>query len=163
MLRPDEQGRTAVRMLWDALRDAGLPSIAGHRKGAYPPHLSLTVADDLPVEIVETVSSGTVLPSETLAFEALGCFPNGVLHLTAVPDRRLLKAHANAYKACGGAVLWQHYAPGTWTPHVTLGYGYSPRQVGQAAELLLPLLPLRLTGWTAWLEDAGTGEDWPIT
>lgn len=162
VLRPDVEGSRALRTLWELLRDADLPSIASHRKGDYEPHLSLTVADDLDPGVTSTDPS-RVLPGGPIAFEALGSFPSGVLFLCAVPTKRLLKAQLHAFEACAGARVWRHYEPGHWTPHVTLGYGYTAAQVGRAAELLLPLLPLTLTGWSAWLEDGSTGEGWPLT
>ena len=162
VLRPDAAGRQAIRTLWGLLKDAGLPSIASHRKGDYEPHLSLTVADDLE-HAVTAMDPAKVLPSATVAFEVLGSFPSGVLLLAAVPDQRLLTAQLHAYEACAGAEVWRFYEPGRWNPHITLGYGYTPTQIGRAAELVLPLLPLTLTGWTAWLEDGSTGESWPLT
>ena len=162
MLRPDEAGRQAIRTLWELLRDADLPSVASHRKGEYEPHLSLTVADDLDPAVTAT-DPATVVPSESIAFEVLGSFPSGVLFLAAVPDQRLLEAQRLAYEACKGARLWQYYEPGRWSPHITLGYGYTPDQLGRAAAIVLPRLPLTLTGWSAWLEDGSTGEGWPLT
>ncbi|MCW2599407.1 MAG: hypothetical protein JWM02_1236 [Frankiales bacterium] len=167
VLRPNLDGCATLRSLWELLAEAGLPSVAGHRKAVNEPHLSLTVGDQLDVgEVLSGLERAALLPRDTVAFEAVSTFPGGVLFLAAVPDLRLLQVQATAHRVCieAGSTsrLWDHYAPGTWTPHVTLGYGYTPSQIGRAAELLLPLLPLSLTGWTAWLEDGNTGEAWPI-
>jgi hypothetical protein len=83
-----------------------------------------------------------------------------------VPDARLLAVQEVAHRACIGAAstkdLWRHYAPGGWTPHVTLGYGLTPANLATAAEVILPRLTLALTGWTAEVEDGATGQAWPL-
>jgi hypothetical protein len=168
VLRPDAAGCAAVRGLWEDLRTAGLPSVADHRKGAHEPHLSLTVAAHLdPDELRARLPAHAVLPAGPLTFEALGVFPKGVLFVGAVPQERLLAAQTAAHEAGRASPStrhpWGHYAPGAWTPHITLGYGLTPAQVGMAAEVLLPALPLTLTGWTAWLEDGDTGEAWALS
>lgn len=58
--------------------------------------------------------------------------------------------------------MWGHYAPGRWTPHLPLGYGLTPAEVGLAMAVLLPRLPLVMTGWSAWLEDGDTGAAWAL-
>ena len=167
VLRPDDTGCAALRALWTALEDAGVPSVAAHRKGAHEPHLSLTVAAHLEVaEVLAVLSAATVLPSDTITFEAVAAFPQGVLFLSAVPDKRLLDAQRLAYEACAVAPstrsLWSYYSPGSWLPHVTLGYGLTGAEIGRSMEVLLPALPLVVAGWTAWLEDGDTGESWPL-
>ena len=164
-MRPDAAGCVAIQGLWASLANAGVPSIAIHRKGANAPHLSLAVAAHLDVEeIRERLSAAAVLPSPTIQFEAAGVFPEGVLFVGAVPDERLLEVQAVAFDACAAAPstrgTWPHYSPGTWTPHITLGYSLKPTEVGRAMEVLLPSLPLALTGWTAWVEDGETGDAW---
>jgi hypothetical protein len=158
VLRPDQRGCEQVRALRQRLLDHGLPSLAGHRKGAYPPHLSLTVADHL--EQVNVRSSDLAL--DAVRFAELAVFPSGVLHLVATPTARLTEVQAASHAGCTVDRVWPYYVPGSWTPHLTLGYGYSPEQAGRAGDLLHAELPLVLTGWSAWLEDSGTGEAWPI-
>lgn len=158
MLRPDDRGRDEIRRLRELLHDHGLPSIAGHRKGAYPPHLSLTVADQL--EQIDL--RGSDLAVDEVRFERLAVFPSGVLHLVATGTERLTAVQAASHGGCTADRVWPYYLPGSWTPHVSLGYGYGPEQATRAVGLLRDHLPLLLTGWTAWLEDSNTGEAWPI-
>ena len=43
-LVPDDAGRAAVRALWDALREAGLPSQADHTGASNQPHVTVVEA-----------------------------------------------------------------------------------------------------------------------
>jgi hypothetical protein len=52
--------------------------------------------------------------------------------------------------------------PGSWTPHVTLGYRHTAAQLALAADLVLARLTLVLTGWAVEVEDGATGDVWAL-
>jgi hypothetical protein len=83
VLWPDAETTVRIRGLWDALTDAGLPSMTTWTHGLHRPHASLIVGEQLPPH--ETLAAvGHVPPTPIpLLIESVGVFPGGVLYLHA--------------------------------------------------------------------------------
>jgi len=154
-----------VRAEWDALRDAGLPSLARHTGATNRPHLTLDtrekVGADADAGLAEVaarlpldVRVGTVL-----LFHAR---QRWVLARHVVVDRALLDLHEYALAALGvgGSPLTGR---GRWVPHVTLARGVSDEQLPAALALVADAPPftaraLRLRRW-----DQPAGEAWEVS
>lgn len=163
VLWPDHETSERVRGLWDALADADLPSCSTHTHGLHQPHVSLSVADELPVD--ETLAAVGVVPSVPirLRIESIGMFPGGVLMFPCVPNTDLLweqqRVHGQTAPLATG--VWPFLQPGEWMPHITCGWELSPGQMAAALSILTPALPIH--GWLdrGGVEDGTTGENWP--
>ena len=58
---------------------------------------------------------------------------------------------------------WEHFDPGTWTPHITCALSLGADQLRAAVPIVLARLPIH--GWLdrGGVEDGTTGEQWPVT
>jgi 2'-5' RNA ligase len=137
----DPDSDAAIRRVWDALADAGLPSQARVTTPTNRPHITLTVADRIAPDVDALLSP----MHERLPF---GCVVGAPLLFAGsrftlarllVPSAELLSLHEQVYRSClphmapGPA---PHCAPGRWTPHVTLCRRIGPDQLAQAFALL---------------------------
>jgi 2'-5' RNA ligase len=160
----DQPTDTRVRSEWEALRAAGLPSLARHTGVTNRPHLTLDsrsriapeaetglaeVARRLPLEI----RVGTLL-----LFHAK---QRWVLARHVVVDRALLELHEHVVSVLGpgGSPLT---GPRRWVPHVTLGRGLTDAQLPAALDVVAESQPftaraLRLRRW-----DQPNGEAWDV-
>lgn len=167
VLYPDASIEAAVRALWSELEEVGVPTLATFTHRLHPPHVSLVVADDLPVEAtLDALHALGPLPSEPLPLVApsAGVFPPGVLFLGAV-NRPALLAHHERVDAAVAPLATRpqpSYRPGSWVPHVTLSQSLTPEQLAVALPIVLRRLPLRGSLDRAGLEDGVTGEHWPV-
>jgi hypothetical protein len=131
-----------------------------HRK--HLPHVSLLVAEHLPVS--ETLSAVGRLPTEPirLLIEAAGVFPEGNLFLATIATPALLEEQRRIHDLTRPMTVgpWPHFAPGTWTPHITMAWSLVPDQVGPALSIVLPHLPLEGRLDSGGVEDGTTGEHW---
>jgi 2'-5' RNA ligase len=166
-LLPDAALDDAVRLEWQRLVDAGLPSQARHRGASNRPHVTLAVAHDPwppPVEAALAASGGPL--SLPLRLGGLLVFAHGarcVIARLVVPSAALLALHARIATAIGeapGAV--PHTAPGAWTPHVTLARGVPVAQLGAVVEALgaVPDLVGSGTGLRRW--DGTARREWRL-
>ena len=89
----DPDASASIRLIWDALADRGLPSLATMTHQLHRPHVSLIVAEDLPVEPVLDAVGRVPRQSVPLEVENLGIFPQGVLFLSCIVNRDLLSEH----------------------------------------------------------------------
>jgi hypothetical protein len=99
VLWPDSSTSVRIRGLWQMLADRGLPSMATHTHELHQPHVSLIVAEDLPViAVLEVVGS---VPPEPIPFriEAVGVFPGGFLFLACVANEALLAEQRRVHNA----------------------------------------------------------------
>lgn len=93
-----------------------------------PPHLSLAVYDDLPLDGVaaalDALAVGT--GNTDLLISSIGAFPAAgaasVAFLAPAVTEPLLALHHYCYRALAplGHSCWEQYRPGHWVPHVTV-------------------------------------------
>jgi len=154
-----------VRAEWEALRRAGLPSLARQTGATNRPHLTLDTRDalapgsesglgDVARRLPLEVRVGTVL-----LFHAR---QRWVLARHVVVDRPLLELHEQVRVVLGpgGSPLTE---PGRWVPHVTLARGVTDEQLPEALALVADASPftavaLRLRRW-----DQPAGEAWDVS
>jgi 2'-5' RNA ligase len=137
-----------VRHEWAVLAAAGLPSQAGHRGESNAPHVTLSAAGLVPnaveARIVEVLEGFEPLPVRLGPLVVLGS-RRPVLARLVLPSEQLLRLHASVARAMDGASdVPDQVRPGCWAPHVTLGRGLRPTQVGKALEVLDGLRGVRL-------------------
>jgi hypothetical protein len=123
----------AVRHIWDALREAGIPSQAP----ASRPHVTLTVAERIDPEVdVLLTSLNERFPLPCVVGAPL-LFGRSQLILTrlVVPTAELLDVHAEVHRlvlphAHPGPMA--NSLPGQWTGHTTLARRVGGHQLGRA-------------------------------
>ena len=163
MLWPDAVTARSIRDLWDRLAEARLPSMATHTHRLHQPHASLVVGENLEVpaalDAIGTVPTG---PIRCLA-SAAGLFPSGVLFLAIDPTVDLLAEQARIYQAALPVTTdpWPYFAPGSWTPHITLAMNLTVDQLTTALPIVLDHLPIDGHFDHGGAEDGTTGENWP--
>jgi 2'-5' RNA ligase len=105
-----------------------------------------------------------------LLISSVGVFPgedrspeNRVLFLVVVANRELLREQHRVSQTTLPLAEgpWEHFDPGGWTAHLTLGFGYSEAQLGEAIPLVLARLPLVGSLNHGGVEDGSSGESWP--
>jgi 2'-5' RNA ligase len=151
-----------VRMMWDALERAGVPSMATHVP-AVRPHVTLAVTDDAdrlrqmrePLRaLIDTVRTELIGP----AFFAT---EPPIMHLAVKVTPELLSLHRRVIDALerGGVPLWPHYETAVWVPHCTLSMGVPRPQLGEAVDACLASgLPIATALAAPMLTDSETGE-----
>jgi len=136
----DSQTENALRALWQSHAQAGLPPFMP--PSDVPPHMTLMMAEDLPVDrlrdsLAHLAASFNPIPVE---FLSLGVFPAvyGVVFLAPVVTTPLLDLHAAFWRAAAPLAVnpGGQYRPGVWVPHVTLAYDLPFNQLGPAAAFL---------------------------
>jgi hypothetical protein len=162
VLWPDITTSRVIRDLWDELETEGVPSMATHTHKLHKPHVSLIVAEHLPVNA--SLQAVGPVPTEPirLLIEAAGVFPGGFLFLACVANVEMLDEQRRVHRAVQPLAVdpWPHFDPGTWTPHVTAGWTLTQRQLAEALPIVLDRLPIE--GWLdhGGVEDGSTGEHW---
>jgi 2'-5' RNA ligase superfamily len=132
----DADTEAAVRHIWGALREAGIPSQAP----ASRPHATLTVAERIDPEVDELLRPLVARFPLACRIGAPLLFgrAKAVLARLVVPTAELLEVHAQVHRLClphlrpgpmGNAV------PGQWTAHVTLARRVVPAQLGRALRI----------------------------
>ena len=157
----DGQADAAVRLLWQRLADAGLPSLATWTHRRHRPHVSLAVAESLaetdPAPLRSVLTSGR----PALSLYTLSTFPaaTGVLFLGVQVTGELLAFHAGVHAALGGQPIrhWAYYLPGNWIPHCALAEGLDRPETGKAFELLAGYRPITAEVTSAGIKDTATG------
>lgn len=132
----DTELEAAMLELRTALTSAGVaPTL--ERLGDRP-HVSLSVLNALDVKravpaLSEFASSLTAFPVD---FAAFGAFPTnqGVVYLSPTPTKSLLLAQHHMHEMLTklSASVHEHYFPGGWVPHSTIGFEISHREVALA-------------------------------
>lgn len=127
-LVPDERGIRAVEGLWARLRDAGLPSQAGHRGRSNKVHLTLAEAPSIsePALAVETVASMLPVTLPVTGVVVLGSGRSAVALLVSAPPE-VTTAVARLRSEVG------HHEP-PWVPHVTLARQVPRDQLGPVVD-----------------------------
>jgi 2'-5' RNA ligase len=136
----DRAATAEVRREWDALAAAGLPSQARHRGVTNAPHVTLSVATDIPDFVVDRIAERLgdhlPLPARLGGVVVLGSRRFVVARLV-VPDAALLALHASVAEVMDACPdVPEPVRVGRWTPHVTLARGLGSRQVGEAMAVL---------------------------
>lgn len=136
----DDATDAAVRTQWRRLLDADLPSQARHTGASNRPHVTLALADDLPVDVVAAVRQavGASLPLD-LRLGGLLVFAGRrpVVSRLVVASTALLDLQAAVVAALGDEAVDPHgqFAAGAWTPHVTLARRLGPDDLGAVLEV----------------------------
>lgn len=137
-----------IRRLWQSTVDAGMPSILPQLD--YPPHMTLALAETLDApalhhDLLPWLAEQTPL---AVQFATLGVFlgdGEGVITLEPVVNRALLDLHEQLYSFIHRRALNipPYYAPGAWSPHVTVGFRVPKAQIGRHVEVLRSANPPR--------------------
>jgi 2'-5' RNA ligase len=143
-----------VRAEWDALWDAGLPSLARHTGASNRPHVTLDSRDAIdPAAEAALAGVAERLPLEVrigtlLLFHARRRW---VLARHVVVDAPLLALHEHVHAVLGpgGSPVTE---PGRWVPHLTLARGVPDDRVAAALAVVADAPPytaraLRLRRW----------------
>ena len=133
----DARSEAAIRSLWGALDDAGLPSQAHVKSPTNRPHVTLLAArwigPDVDAALRELASRfpfGCVVGAP-LVFGG----PRQTLARLIVPSTELLDLHQAVYRQCLPHLTadpYPHSRPGHWTPHATLGRRFGEAEIGPA-------------------------------
>lgn len=132
----DPGTEAVIRDIWDALRDAGIPSQAP----ASRPHATLTVAERIDPavdELLSPLTSRFPMPC-TIGAPLFFGRAKAVLARLVVPTAALLDVHAEVHSRC-----MPHLHPGpmsnalpdAWTAHVTMARRVVPAQMGRAVRI----------------------------
>jgi hypothetical protein len=141
----DHETEAAIRGLWQAIDDAGLPSPMLDLN--FPPHLTMMVCQEMDLDGLRAALPNYIAthPPMPISFSGIGIFtgPEPVVYLSVTANRALFDLHANFWRVAspfnrGESV---YYRPGMWVPHVTLSQG---RQDGKTVEVLQALLRARV-------------------
>ena len=141
-----------VRRLWQSTVDAGMPSVLPQLD--YEPHMTLALAETLDVPALRADVLPWLAEQRPLAvqFSALGVFLGdgdakaaAVITLEPVVNRALLDLHERLYALIlrNSTNIPPYYAPGAWSPHVTVGFRVPPDQIGRQVEVLRSANPPR--------------------
>ena len=135
----DEATAAAVRAQWDALAEAGLPSQARHTGESNRPHVTMAARRAIDPALEPALSDAVSPLPLPLRVGAVACFGRGpyVLVRVVVANRALLDLQAAVTAALGpDPRTAHHFAPGSWTPHVSLARRLTADQVGRALSAL---------------------------
>ncbi|MFB9311993.1 2'-5' RNA ligase family protein [Nocardioides plantarum] len=150
----DAAGEAAVRRQWQALRDAGLPSMLDHAGATNTPHVTVIAVPsiDATAEARAVELIGPLLPIEVRA-SGLAVFGGERLTLARVVDvdDAVLRAVLDLRAATTG-----HQHPG-WLPHLTLARRLPRADLPRAVEVVgTGDAVMVLTALRRWDPDAGT-------
>jgi hypothetical protein len=160
----DPDTETAVRHIWDVLREAGIPSQAP----ASRPHATLTVAERIDPEVdglMTTLGARFPFPCRIGAPLFFGR-AKVVLARLVVPTAELLDVHAEVHRLCLPHLSpgpMPNALPGQWTAHVTLARRVVPAQLGRALRIAgkPPEIVGRVVGLRRW--DGNAKREYPIS
>jgi hypothetical protein len=161
----DSAATRRIRGLWDAMEDAGVPSLRDLTHRRHRPHLSLAVAESLDADIVVAALDGLEFaPPLPLTFDHLGQFLGRVLWLGPTPSRSLLVHHAAVYArlSAAGIEVAGQYRPDSWVPHCTLSMRVPLTRLTEAIRLCLDVLPITATVTGAAVADHARGQFQPL-
>ena len=133
-LTVDPATETTIRTIWQRIADAGLPSSID--AAGYRPHISLAVYDVDQFDVDGCYRKAAAYARQTapipLHLSHLGVFVSweNVVFLGVTPTAELLARQKAVLDLCRGQrdALRTYYAPGLWTPHVTLSFNLTPEQ-----------------------------------
>jgi hypothetical protein len=158
----DDHTDAALRRVWDALSDVGVPSQNRVASPTNRPHVTVVVANRLdPAVDVELRALAGRLPVSCLIGAPLVFGPTRLTlaHLI-VPSAELLAFHRRVYDLCQPHMTpgpAPHSEPGSWTAHATLGRRLDPAHLATAFAAVPGLTGERrasFTGLRRWDGDA---------
>lgn len=161
----DSRTDGAVRDQWAALAAAGLPSPALRGGQSHRPHVTLAARRALDVACEPALAVAMDALPLPLRLGALACFGRGpyVLVRLVVASRALLDLQAAVTGVLGpDPATDRHFAPGRWTPHVTLARRLPARQVGAAVTVLAAGRDLEGTAVACRRWDGDARREWPV-
>ncbi|OBG80187.1 hypothetical protein A5699_11720 [Mycobacterium sp. E802] len=132
----DPDTEVAVRGIWDALREADIPSQAP----ASRPHATLTVSQRIDSQADDALQALTDRFPLKCSLGATLVFGRsaGVLARLLIPTEELLGIQADVYRLClpfMDPAPMPHAEPGQWTPHVTLARRIAPARLTTAVRI----------------------------
>ena len=136
----DSPTDSAIRGLWQALSEAGLPSTM--LTLGFGPHLTFSVCQNLDLDKLQAPLQALAVatPPLTVQFSSIGVFPGkeGVVFLGVTVNHALLDFHTAFWDtaAAYSEGASPYYRPEIWVPHVTLNYALAPGQIGPVVEFL---------------------------
>ena len=130
----DPATEATIRAIWQRVADAGLPSSID--AAGYRPHISLAVYDVGQFDADACYRKAAAYARKTapipIQLSHLGVFVSweNVVFLGVTPTAELLARHQAVLDLCRSQddALRTYYAPGLWTPHVTLSFNLTPEQ-----------------------------------
>ncbi len=134
-LLPDEAGMASVRRSWQALHEAGLPSMLDHTKASNSPHVTCIAVPEIRAED-ERLAAELFAPLLPIRAELSGLVVLGgarkviLARLVSMPDE-VIAAVLKLRSATGG-----HSHDG-WLPHATLGRRIPRERLPLALDALL--------------------------
>ena len=160
----DRRADETIRAQWDALRAAGLPSMARHTAPTNRPHITLDAREAVAPEAEASLGPVALrLPVEVLVGAPLlfHARRRWVLTRHVVMDRALLELHAHAL-ALLGPEPDSLTSPGRWVPHVTLARGVSDEQLPAALKLVSTAQPVRAVALRLRRWDSEAARAWDV-
>jgi 2'-5' RNA ligase len=145
-----------IRKLWDAMEDAGVPSLRELTHRRHRPHISLAAAPILDPDAVAAALRGiTVAPPLRLNLNFVGTFVGRVLWLGPAVTSELLAHQETVHRAleAGGVEIDPLYHPGTWVPHCTVSMRVPLKLMTDALRLCMDVLPMEVTITSAAVAD----------
>jgi 2'-5' RNA ligase len=135
----DDDTDRRIRAEWAALADAGLPTQARHTGESNRPHITVALSQTMTRQAADRLA--VVVAELPLPITIGGLLLFGtkrvVLARLAIPSPALLALQAGIAAALDDPVdPHDTFAPGRWTPHVTLGRRLDPDQLGPALRQL---------------------------
>ena len=161
----DPHATRRIKVLWQAMEEAGVPSLAGLTHRRHRPHVSLAVAPELdPHKVAAALDGVSVAPPLTLTFDFVGQYLGRVVWLGPAPTAELLALHHTVYGRIteAGIAVSPQYHPGAWVPHCTLSMRVPAPKVPDAIRLCLDVLPIRATVTGAAVADHNRGIYHPL-
>ncbi len=128
----DDHSDAAIRQLWAALDDAGLPSQLRVKSATNRPHITMLAAERIAPDVDAALAAlGPRFPLDiTIGAPLIFTGARLTLARLGVASEPLLDLHREVYQRCLQHVAgepYRHSAPGHWTPHVTLGRRLTPK------------------------------------
>lgn len=135
----DDDADHQVRAQWQQLALAGLPSQAKHTGASNRPHITLALSGTIAAEVERRLMAAVAGLPIPVTLGGLSIFGGRrfVLARLVVPSVGLLELQAGVMRSLDEP-LDPHltFAPGRWTPHVTLARRLTADQVGSALTAL---------------------------
>ena len=144
----DQVADRRLRRLWDAMEEAGVPSLRDLTHRRHRPHVSLIAAPTLDGGAVRDALRGfDVAPPLRLDLDFVGLFRGRVLWLGPVVTPDLIAHQAAVFNRlrAAGVAAFPEYRPGAWVPHCTLSMRVPHPKMPEALRLCMDVLPVPAT------------------